>query len=74
MKKAHFGVVLFVLGSIGYLILRLYLATNPCVYNGIGGTYGALIGNELMAPYIIFCTMAIVGLIVCIYETFFRKK
>ena len=28
MEKKHFGVMLFVVGSIGYLILSLYLSMN----------------------------------------------
>lgn len=74
MEKKHFGVMLFVVGSIGYLILSLYLSMNQFEYNGMTGTYAALLGNELLVPYIIFCAMGIAGLIICVYETFFRRK
>lgn len=47
---------------------------NQFEYNGMTGTYAALLGNELLVPYIIFCAMGIAGFIICVYETFFRKK
>lgn len=74
MKKEHFGIMLFLVGSIGYLILSLYLSMHRFNYNGITGTYAALLGNELLVPYIIFCTIGIIGFVICIYETYFRGK
>jgi len=74
MKKIHFGIMLFLLGSIGYLILSLYLSANQYNYNGMTGTFAALLGNELLVPYILFCAMGIVGFVICVYETFFHKK
>lgn len=74
MERKHFGIMLFLVGSIGYLILSLYLSKNRFNYNGMTGTYAALLGNELLVPYIIFCVMGIVGFIICAYETYFRKK
>lgn len=74
MEKKHFGIMLFLLGSIGYLILSLYLSMHRFNYNGMTGTYAALLGNELLVPYIIFCTIGIIGFVICIYETYFRKK
>jgi len=52
----------------------LYLAANPCVYNGIGGLRGALLGSGLSVPHILFCVLGITGLFICVAETFFRKK
>ncbi len=74
MKKAHFGIMLFTSGIAGFLILSLYLAENPCNFNGIGGLCGALLGSELLIPYILFCVLGIAGLFICAVETFFRKK
>ena len=74
MERKHFGVMLFVVGSLGYLILSLYLSMNQFEYNGMTGTYAALLGNELLVPYIVFCAMGIAGFIICVYETYFRKK
>lgn len=54
MERKHFGIMLFLVGSIGYLILSLYLSMNQFEYNGMTGTYAALLGNELLVPYIIF--------------------
>ena len=70
MNKSHFGTVLLLLGGVGFLVLSLYLSMNPHDYNGITGTYGALLGNELLAPYIIFCAMGLAGLIICVYEAY----
>ena len=74
MKKTHFGMMLFLVGSVGYLIMSLYLSANQCIYKGMTGTYAALLGNELLVPYVLFCAMGIVGLAICVYETFFRKN
>ena len=74
MKKSHFGMMLFLLGSIGFLVFSLYLSAHQAIYNGITGTYAALLSNELLMPYTIFCLMGVAGLIICVYETFFRKK
>jgi len=73
MKKLHFGMMLFLLGGVSFLILSLYLSTHQHIYNGISGTYGALLGNELLIPYLIFCAMGLAGLIICVFETYFRK-
>jgi len=73
MKKVHFGIMLFLLGAIGFLVLSLYLSANPYIYNGTTGLYATLLGNDLLLPYIIFCTMGIAGFIICAYETYFRK-
>ena len=61
-------------GKHGYLILGLYLSMNRFEYNGMTGTYAALLGNELLVPYIIFCVIGIMGFVICVYETYFRKK
>jgi len=74
MKKAHFGMMLFLLGGIGFLVMSLYLSAHQAIYNGITGTYAALLSNELLMPYTIFCVMGVAGLIICGYEAFFRKK
>ena len=74
MKKAHLGMLLFVSGGIGFLVLSLYLSANPHIYNEIDGILGALLGNELLVPYAIFCLLGIAGLAICIYEAYFRSK
>lgn len=73
MKKAHFGIMLFLLGGIGYLIFSIYLAAHKYNYNGMTGTYAALLGNELLIPYVIFCVIGVIGLTICTYETYFCK-
>lgn len=73
MKRAHLGIMLFLVGSIGFLILSLYLSCHQYIYNGISGTYAALLGNELLVPYIVFCVIGLIGLIICVYEAYVRK-
>lgn len=74
MEKKYFGMMLFLVGSTGYLILSLYLSMHRFHYNGMTGTYAALLGNELLIPYTVFCALGIIGFFVCVYETYFRKK
>ena len=73
MKKVHFGIILFLMGSISYLIFSLYLSAHRHNYNGMTGTYAALLGNELLIPYVIFCLIGLAGLFICIFEIYFRK-
>ena len=73
MKRSIFGIVLLVCGAAGYLVLRLFLSLHPWDYNGVVGTRGALLGNGLLAPYVIFCAMGILGLVICIYEAYLKK-
>ena len=73
MKKSNFGIMLFLVGATGYLIFSLYLSEHKYNYNGITGTYGALLGNDLLTPYVIVCAIGIIGIIICIYETYLIK-
>ena len=73
MKRSHFGVMLFLTGSLGYLIFSLYLSQNQYTKNGMTGTLAALLGNELLIPYLVFCAMGVIGFVICLYEAFIRK-
>lgn len=73
MKRSIFGAVLLVCGAAGYRVLRIFLSLHPCDYNGITGIRGALLGYDLVAPYVVFCAMGILGFLICIYESYFRK-
>lgn len=73
MKKSTLGLVLFLVGAISYLILSIFLAVNQYVYNDMTGTIAALLGNEILIPYIIFCSLGLSGLFICVYEAYFRK-
>lgn len=81
LKKSTFGMMLFLAGSIGFLVLSVFLALNPFDIENIGettqhytGTLGALIGNHLMLPYLIFCGFGLAGLWICISETYLRER
>lgn len=73
MKRVYFGIILFIVGSIGFLTLSLYLSAHPYIYNSLSGLPGALLGNGLLLPYIVFCVFGLVGLVICIYEAYIRK-
>lgn len=73
--------ILFLVGIIGFLVLSLFLAQNPFDITQMGetareytGTLGALLGNHLMLPYIIYCGIGLTGLWICIYEIYFRGR
>ena len=51
----------------------LYLSQNQYTYNGMTGTLAALLGNELLIPYLVFCAMGVIGFVICLYEAFIRK-
>lgn len=80
MKKSTFGMMLFLVGAIGFLVLSVFLALNPFDITNIGettrnytGTLGALIGNHLMLPYLLFCGFGMAGLWICVSETYLRE-
>lgn len=68
MKKSQFGIVLFLVGSLGYLVLSLYIAENPQIYNNTEGILITLQITKLLTPYIVFCIIGITGLAISIYE------
>ena len=37
------------------------------------GTLAALLGNELLILYLVFCAMGVIGFVICLYEAFIRK-
>ena len=74
MKRSHFGGMLFLTGSLGYLIFSLYLSQNQYAYNGMTGTLAALLGNELLIPYLVFCAMGVIGFILTLEHQAGEKK
>lgn len=68
MKISKFGTVLFLTGSFSYLIISLYIAENPHIYNDKKGTFISLRETGLLTPYIIFCIIGIAGLAMNILE------
>ena len=73
MKKFLFGILLSVIGSVFTLCCCIYAAINPWDYNGITGLTGSLLGMNLMVPFIIFLVVMIIGILICLYEAYFRK-
>jgi hypothetical protein len=40
------------------------------IYNGIEVLEGALLGMGIKMPYLVFCLLAILGPLICIYDVF----
>jgi hypothetical protein len=69
-----FGIFLAIIGLIFTTFIFINVATNPVVYNGIGGLRGSFLGSHGMTmPFIISLVVMIAGLIVMFYEAYIRK-
>lgn len=77
MKKFILGIAIMALGAIStisIIIATVLSPLNPWSYNGIGGWYGCLLGMDLLIPFIISIIIAIVGLVIAVWDVFFDKK
>ena len=77
MKKFILGIAIMALGAIStisIIIATVLSPLNPWSYNGIGGWYGCLLGIDLLIPFIISIIIAIVGLVIAVWDVFFDKK
>ncbi len=61
---------MFSWGLIGVIIFTVLAGLNQTNYNGIDGLEGALLGMGITTPYIVFCLLALVGFLLCIYDVF----
>ena len=74
MKKIFCGTVIALIGVI-YSIALMVLATVNDVYsNGLSGLWGLLQGYGVELPFIISLGVVIVGILVCIWGVFEKKK
>ena len=74
MKKIFCGAVVALIGVI-YSIALMVLATVNDVYsNGLYGLWGLLQGYDVELPFIISLGVVIVGILVCIWGVFEKKK
>ena len=74
MKKFLFGMMLFITGFIGTLVFFITSILNPWQFNDIGGFAGFLLGTKMLIPFIIFIIMVLIGIYICIYETYLKDK
>ena len=74
MKKIFCGAVVALMG-VTYSIALMVLATVNDVYsNGLSGLWGLLQGYDVELPFIISLGVVIVGILVCIWGVFEKKK
>ena len=74
MKKIFCGAVVALIGVI-YSIALMVLATVNDVYsNGLSGLWGLLQGYDVELPFIISLGVVMVGILVCIWGVFEKKK
>ncbi|WP_283609793.1 hypothetical protein [Faecalispora anaeroviscerum] len=61
MKKSTFGMMLFLVGAIGFLIINLVSVVN------------ALLVEQIFLPLIMFSVLGIAGFVICLREAYFKK-
>lgn len=74
MKKIFCGAVVALIGVI-YSIALMVLATVNNVYgNGVSGLRGLLQGYDAELPLIISLCVVVIGIAVCVWGVFEKKK
>ena len=74
MKKIFCGAVIALIGVI-YSIALMVLATVNNVYgNGVSGLRGLLQGYDAELPLIISLCVVVIGIAVCVWGVFEKKK
>ncbi len=74
MKRFIFGMMLVVIGFIFSAFCFIYAVMNPWNYNGITGLRGAFLGTYTGTPFIISIIILVIGILICFYEAYLRKK
>lgn len=72
-NRMVFGCLITLIGLVFSLFSFIYVTVNPCIYNGIDGFLGSLLGNDMLLPFIISTAVMIVGLVLC-YKEAYRKS
>ena len=73
MKRFLFGLLLSVIGLCYSLFCFIRAVQEPWHYRGIDGILGSLMGNELLAPSLVFTLVMLLGLAICCAEAYRRK-
>lgn len=66
-KKMICGVLVTMIGLIFSVFTFIYSALNPCIYNGIDGLLGSLLGTDMLIPFIISMIVMLSGLGYCFW-------
>ncbi len=74
MKKMVFSVLLTLIGLVFSVICLLDAIVNPCIYNGVGGLLGGLLGEKILLPFILSVVVMCAGLALCGWEAFRKEQ
>lgn len=72
-KRIVFGGLLFFSGFLGVLVLMVIAALHPIVDNGETGIMITMTAMDTVFSFIIFCVMAAAGIVICVYEAYWRR-
>ncbi len=73
MKRLLFGLLLTVIGLGHSLFCFIWSVKWPHCYRGVDGLLGSLLYHELLAPYLVFSLLMVLGLCICGIEAYRRK-
>lgn len=73
MKRFLFGLLLSIIGLFYSLFCFIWSVKEPWHYRGVDGILGALLGNNLLTPYVVFSLLMLLGLTICCVEAYRRK-
>lgn len=74
MKRMLFGALLFIGGLLGALKMIDLAVSNPIVWNGNAGVQASLEYNGLTFPLVLFCILAVAGLLICYLDAYIKKE
>jgi hypothetical protein len=74
MKRMIFGIVLFVSGLVGAITLTVAAIFAPAFCDNATGVLGSMLCFGTRLPFILLCVLGIIGLVICVYEAYFRKQ
>ena len=73
-KKMVCGIMLTIIGLVFTAFCFINAVLNPCIYNGINGLLGSLLGRNTLIPFIISSVVMILGLVICFWRAFKGDK
>ena len=74
MKRMILGGLMFIGGLLGILKMLDLAVSNPINWNGYTGIQASLGYNGLIFPLVLFCILAIIGLLICCIDTYAKKE
>lgn len=74
MKKIFCGAVIALIGVIYSISLMVMATINDVSSNGVIGLWGLLQGYDVALPFVISLCVVIIGIAVCVWGVFEKKK